>query len=289
MIGDWLGDDVARALGDRAGDLGLAADAVLRGGAAALSHYGDTALDVRSKSEGDPVTEADHAANDEIIRILSAGRPLDPILSEESVPPVLGRRPPRLWVVDPLDGTKEFIAGNGEFSIMVGLAEHGEAVLGTVYQPVPDRLFLGGPGIGAWVVADAQRTAVVTTLDLSPRTPDRLRFARSRSHPDERLQRLADSLGDVEMVVSGSVGIKCALIASGEADIYVHPVPFLKEWDTCGPEAVLRGAGGRVTDCLGRSLDYGKENPHQLAGIFAARPDVWERSRPLVEAIADFV
>jgi 3'(2'), 5'-bisphosphate nucleotidase len=86
----------------------------------------------------------------------------------------------------------------------------------------------------------------------------------------------------VEEVISGSVGIKCALVAQGAADLYVHPVPFLKEWDTCAPEAVLRGAGGRVTDCAGEPLTYGHPDPRQRGGIFAATRGAWVYARPIV-------
>ncbi len=114
--------------------------------------------------------------------------------------------------------------------------------------------------------------------------PDRLRMVRSRSHPDERIQRIEDALG-ARIIVSGSVGTKCALISEGMADVYVHPVPFLKEWDTCAPEALLRGAGGRVTDCCGDPLSYGKKRPVQPLGIFAARAEIVDAVAPTVLAI----
>jgi 3'(2'), 5'-bisphosphate nucleotidase len=109
-------------------------------------------------------------------------------------------------------------------------------------------------------------------------------MARSRSHPDPLITAVGDGLG-AESVLSGSVGVKCSLIAEGRAEVYVHPVPFLKEWDTCAPEAVLRGAGGRVTDCAGRPLTYGKPDPAQRHGIFAARGDTWEAALPLVREV----
>ena len=275
-----------RVAGDDVEDLLIAARSAWRGGIAALEHYhGD--LEISHKAENDPVTAADHAANRAILAILGQDRPGDRVLSEESPPPAEEHRSGRLWVVDPLDGTKEFIAHNGEFSIMVGLASGGEAVLGAVYQPAADRLFAGFVGGGAWVVAGAPHGFETRSLellhDLETRQP--IRFVRSRSHPDERLERLAAELGETEEVISGSVGIKCALVAIGEADLYVHPVPFLKEWDTCAPEAVLRGAGGSVTDCAGRPLRYGKSDPRQPGGIFAATDAAWRYARPVVVEI----
>ncbi len=186
--------------------------------------------------------------------------------------------------MDPLDGTKEFIAGNGEFSIMVGLALDGRARLGAVYQPAIGRTFAGIVGEGAWTLTDLGGgwDAAPLSVDSVAAHEGTIRFVRSRSHPDERLARLASELGDIEEVISGSVGIKCALVARGSADLYVHPVPYLKEWDTCAPEAVLRGAGGLVTDCAGAPLEYGDADPRQPGGIFAGTPAAWERARPLV-------
>jgi 3'(2'), 5'-bisphosphate nucleotidase len=271
---------------DAVDDLLVAARAAWLGGMAACEHY-DGQLDVEDKGVNDPVTAADHASNRAILAVLARDRPNEHVLSEESPPPAESDRHGRLWVVDPLDGTKEFIAHNGEFSIMVGLAEAGKAVLGAVYQPAIDRLFAGFVSGGTWVVAGAQQDIQAVRLSLphapEPRHP--IRFVRSRSHPDERLQRLAAELGDTTEVISGSVGIKCALVALGEADLYVHPVPFLKEWDTCAPEAVLRGAGGSVTDCSGSSLRYGKSDPRQPGGIFAATDAAWRYARPVVVEI----
>jgi len=264
-------------------DLAVAARAALVGGVAACAHY-DGDLTVEDKGVDDPVTAADHASNRAILEVLGGERPADVVLSEEAPPPHEDLRHGRMWVVDPLDGTKEFIAHNGEFSVMVGLAVDGAAILGAVYQPAVDRLYAGISAGGAWVVAEAQQTPRASPIRL-PSTPGPkhpIRFVRSRSHPDERLARLAAQLGDTEEVISGSVGIKCALVAIGEADLYVHPVPYLKEWDTCAPEAVLRGAGGSVTDCSGRPLRYGKSSPRQLGGIFAATNAAWRYARPVV-------
>jgi 3'(2'), 5'-bisphosphate nucleotidase len=274
-------------------ELAAAAAAALAGGAAVRALYSGGDVWVEEKNPGDPVTEADHAANRAIHEVLGESFPTDPILSEESPPPDEGLRLGRLWVVDPLDGTKEFIARNGEFAVMVGFADRGAAVLGAVYQPDPGRLWLGVAAGGAWeadVIPGHDHAPAWRRLALDGEDdPDPIRLTRSRSHMDPRIQRLQEILGNVDVVPSGSVGIKCTLIATDRADLYVHPVPFLKEWDTCAPEAILRGAGGRVTDCAGSPLRYGKPDPRQPRGIFAARVGVFERVGPVVREVADVV
>lgn len=256
-------------------DLGLAALAVVIGGREAMRFYGSTDLDVRDPTGRGPVTRADRASHQAIVDLLRDRRPEDLVLSEEGDGSAPAGDPSRRWIVDPLDGTQEFMAGIGEFSVMVGLAVDGSALLGAVYRPDPGRLYAGISDRAAWRV-DGERAPGPQPMRIDHGS-DELRFARSRSHPDARLQGLVDRLQPARTILSGSVGTKCALIADGEADLYVHPVPYLREWDTCAPEAVLRGAGGRVTDCRGQPLAYGKPEPAQQFGIFAARTDVWNR------------
>lgn len=274
-------------------ELSAAAVAALAGGAAVRRLYATGDVEVEEKHPGDPVTEADHAANRAILATLAQTFPEDPILSEESPPPEQGLGGGRLWVVDPLDGTKEFIARNGEFAVMVGFAVDARAILGAVYQPDPGRLWLGIAAGGAWVadmIPGQEGAPVWTSLKLKTAPENSpIRMTRSRSHMDPKIQKLTDLLGRIEVVPSGSVGIKCTLIAANRADLYVHPVPFLKEWDTCAPEAILRGAGGRVTDCAGSSLSYGKVDPRQPLGILAAREGVFQRVGALVREVADLV
>ncbi|MGH7557855.1 MAG: 3'(2'),5'-bisphosphate nucleotidase CysQ family protein [Gemmatimonadota bacterium] len=274
--------------GAGAEDLGVAAEAAYAGGRSVVDLYADDP-EIRSGQWGGPVTEADRASHAVILEILARAVPEDRIVSEEDEDkgPAPGGGG-RLWLVDPLDGTREYIARNGEFSVMVGLAVEGRATVGAVYQPVPGRLFLGVVGGGSWVVDGWDDVSgKARSLRVGTEVRRSLRVVRSRSHGDERLARLEELPGGVDWVVSGSVGIKCALIAEDRADLYVHPVPYLKEWDTCAPEAVLAGAGGRVTDCHGEPLTYGKTDPHQPGGIFAARPDAWELAAPVVGRLMD--
>ncbi len=248
-------------------------------GEAALSFYGD--VQVRLKEGGSPVTEADHASNRVIIAGLRDAFPGDAILSEESRDDGSRLGADRVWIVDPLDGTREFLARNGEFSVMIGLAVRGDPVLGVVYRPDGRVLYRAASGQGAVVERDGDTAA------LAPAGADMgsLRMVGSRSHGDELIDRIRDALGVRDVQPSGSVGLKCGLIAEGRRDLYVHPVPYLKEWDTCAPEVILREAGGTVTDCLGNRLQYNKAGPGQPHGILATAPGVHQEVLEIVEPI----
>jgi 3'(2'), 5'-bisphosphate nucleotidase len=240
-------------------------------GRAAMAHYGSARAE--AKGGGSPVTAADRAANEVIVTALKARFPGDAILSEESRDTSHRLTSRRLWIVDPLDGTKEFLAMNGEFAVMVGLVEAGEAVAGAVYLPDPDVLMWAARGEGAWL----ERGSGPEPLRCAAADPSALRAVGSRSHPDALLTRMHDALRVADVAPSGSVGVKCGLIARGERDVYIHPVPYLKEWDTCAPEVILREAGGEVTDCRGDRLEYNKPDPRQPHGIVATGGGVHER------------
>ncbi|MDQ3809937.1 MAG: 3'(2'),5'-bisphosphate nucleotidase CysQ [Chloroflexota bacterium] len=233
-----------------------------------MRYYGTAASTL--KTDSSPVTAADHASNHVIVQMLREAFPTDGILSEEmkGSSPLLGTD--RIWIVDPLDGTKEFLAQNGEFSIMIGLTVGGEPVVGAVYLPARDVMYSASRGGGAWVQRNGQRTQ----LRCSWADAQRLRLVGSRSHPDPLLLRIQESLGITDVRPSGSVGVKCALIAEGERDLYIHPVPYMKEWDTCAPEVLIREAGGDITDCYGDPLRYNKPDPAQPHGIVACAPGV---------------
>lgn len=269
-------------MGDLAVHLDLAVRAALAGGVAAMPWYGRVSAE--DKADLSPVTAADRAANDAILQVLAREAPDDAVLSEESRdrPERLERR--RVWIVDPLDGTREFLAQNGEFSVMVGLAEGGRAVAGAVYAPALDLLMYAAEGEGAWIGEGAARRPLRVGAPAEPP-----RMVGSRSHAEPATERLREALG-ARVRVSGSVGLKCGLIARGECDLYVHPVPYLKEWDTCAPEVVLREAGGLVTDCLGAPLAYNKAATAQPAGIVACVPElharVLEETAPLFGGVA---
>lgn len=249
--------------------LDIAAAVARAAGAGAMGFYGTA--DASLKADRSPVTAADHAANEIIVRELGGAFPDDALLSEESEDGLSRLEHDRVWIVDPLDGTREFISQNGEFSIMIGLAVGGEAVLGVVYLPDGDVLYGAARGLGAWV---ERRGGPREPLRCGPGAGGGIRMVGSRSHPDALLAAIQEELGIRDVLPCGSVGVKCSRIAEDVRDLYIHPVPYLKEWDTCAPEVLLREAGGDVTDCLGRPLRYNKPKPSQPHGILASGPAV---------------
>jgi 3'(2'), 5'-bisphosphate nucleotidase len=232
-----------------------------------LRDYHDQPDEIAWKGRDDPVTAADRALNAFLVTALHDAFPEDGILAEESRDDPARLRCPRVWCVDPLDGTREFIARNGEFCIMVGLAVEGRAVLGVVYQPVLDVMYSGIRDEGATrasggVEHPLQVSGVEDVQDV--------KLLVSRSHRSPVLDRVKAALGVAREKISGSVGIKCGLIARGDADLYIHPGPGTKEWDTCAPEAILTGAGGLMSDCWGRPLFYNRPDVHRRTGIVAS-------------------
>lgn len=247
-------------------ELAIAEQLIREAGARVCDFY-DNGAEVSWKGVNDPVTAADHAANELIVAGLRRAFPDDAILSEESTDNLERLEARRVWIVDPLDGTKEFIGRIGEFSLMIGLAVAGAPVLGVVYQPVADRLYRGVPGYLAEVVEQgaAQPLAVSAVSD-----PAAMRLVASRSHRDPLVSAVCARLGIVHDRPSGSVGLKVGLLATGECDLYIHPSPGLKEWDTCAPDAILRAAGGSISDAWGSPLRYNKANVRQRQGLAAS-------------------
>jgi len=255
-------------------ELRVGVELARRAGEAALAFYGKP-LRVEHKEEFDePVTQADRTANELIVRGLREAFPEDGILAEESVDTArrLGRE--RVWMVDPIDGTKGFIAGSGDFAVQVGLAVEGRSVLGVLYAPATDVLYWAARGHGAWVLrltSEAGAVAKAVRLRVTDETElGRMRLAESRSHRGPRMESVVRALGVRAEVRQHSVGIKVGLLVEGQADLYIHLSPKTKQWDTCAPEAVLAEAGGRMTDLWGGPLRYNTEDVLNRNGLVAS-------------------
>ena len=222
--------------------------------------------EVRYKTDDEPVTEADRSANQHIVARIQAMFPEDGILSEESKDDLTRLGKSRVWIVDPLDGTKEFIARNGEFSIMIGLAIEGRPVLGVVMQPDPGLLYVGAVNHGAYMVEAGDRIPL-TVSDCDQ--VSKMVLVSSRSHRQQIVDKIRSALRITSERVSGSVGLKVGLISRQLADLYVHPSPGCKEWDICAPYALLEAAGGRMTDCWGNPLVFNKRDVRAHNGLVA--------------------
>lgn len=243
-----------------------------RAGLAILEVY-DSAFAVELKDDRSPLTAADMAAHRLIVRELTALTPEIPVLSEESAAAHTEQRRqwPLYWLVDPLDGTREFIKRNGEFSVNIALIEHHESVLGVVHAPVPGYSCVGARGMGA---QRFERDGSTRAIQVTAQRGERLRVAGSRSHADPRLLGVLDAIGAHELRPMGSA-LKFCLVAEGEADVYFRFGPT-SEWDTAAGQAVVEAAGGRVTDMALQPLRYNLRdtllNPDFMAYADASAP-----------------
>jgi 3'(2'), 5'-bisphosphate nucleotidase len=267
---------------DYAHELAFATALARRAGAlVAALRTGD--LGVEMKPGDEPVTVADRRASELIVAAIGAEFPKDALISEELAPEGGAIDHARVWFIDPIDGTKDFIRGSDGFAVMIGLAVDAQPIVGAVYQPTIDRLFAASPA-GAFVErAGVHEPLAVSTVD----SASAARLVASASHRSADIDRVKQTLGIDDEQNIGSVGIKLCLIASAARDLYVNPAAKTKAWDTCAPEAILRRAGGRLTDLFGKPVDYRElrqrhglvaTNGHlhveviaKLAPLFAAR------------------
>jgi 3'(2'), 5'-bisphosphate nucleotidase len=223
-------------------------------GAAIMQHYDNVdAARLQDKGDGSPLTAADLAAHEIICAGLKRIAPDITIVSEENKdnPPVVAGA--EFWLVDPLDGTKEFINRNGEFTVNIALMRNGGPVLAVVYAPVLATVYLGQPGVGAWRIKDDGEPQPIM---VAAAHQGELRVVASRSHSDEKTAALLQKLPPSRVVSSGS-SLKFCMVAEGSADFYPRLGPTM-EWDTAAAQCVLEAAGGRVVQCDGTPLHYNK-------------------------------
>ena len=256
---------------------------IARQAGAILMEVYATDFHVAYKAEADPVTEADTRANAYIVGELEKAFPGDGIVAEETEDRSDALRGGRCWYVDPLDGTKEFVARNGEFSVMLGLAIDGVATAGVVYRPDNDKLYSGVVGDGAYLDERGVQSALTVSTVASPRD---LKLVVSRSHRNRAVANVVSQLGIEQETTSGSVGLKAGLIAEQTADLYVHIADKSSKWDACGPEAVLKAAGGRFTDLAGNTYRYGGTDMRNRGGILACNAAAYDAVLPVARDAA---
>ena len=263
-------------------ELQVAGDLARRAGEILLRVYA-TDFDVEFKGASDPVTEADKLANQFIVERLREEFPGDGIVAEETEDQTDALHKRRCWYVDPLDGTKEFIAKNGEFAVMIGLSVEGVSEVGAVYQPVNDKLYLGNVSRGARLEQNGRATPLRVS---GIADPSELALVVSRSHRSAVIDEMKSRLGIHKEERCGSVGLKVGLIAETRADLYVLAASASSAWDACAPDAILRAAGGRFTDLGGADFRYGGEDMKNRRGILACNANAFSEVLPVVQEVA---
>ena len=246
--------------------------AIAREAGQAIMDIYRTDFSVRSKDDESPVTAADEKAEEIIEAALGRLTPDIPVIGEEAT--AAGRQPRfgrRFWLVDPLDGTREFIKRNGEFTVNIGLVEDGRPVLGVVFAPAIDRLFAGaGPGTAIL----SEQGAPALPISTAAPDPAGLVVVSSRSHRDGPEFDAWLARHKIARQTTAGSSLKLCLVAAGEADVYPRFGPTC-EWDICAGHAVLRAAGGEILTDRGEALLYGKPsllNPNFIAWGVCRQP-----------------
>lgn len=223
----------------------------------------------------EPVTTADKRAGEIIVEGLKSAFPDDGILSEELEDNAerLGKK--RVWIIDPIDGTKGFVEKARDFAVQIGLTSDAKPILGVVYQPAEKQLFFASKGKGAFLVENENTPQ---RLRVNEKTePKEMILAVSRLHRSPKLSQIISRLNLKKEIPHGSVGLKIGLIAKGVADLYIHLSPHTKLWDTCAPQAILEEAGGILTDLFGQEINYNSQDTQNYNGILATSRVAHER------------
>lgn len=239
-------------------------DLMWKAGDAIMGVYQSVDFGTETKGDDSPVTKADLAAHNVLVQGLSELTPTIPVVSEEDAESIkIGQTAEIYWLIDPLDGTKEFIKRNGEFTCNLALIESKRTTLGFVGVPAAGHLYVGGTDITATMEDQTGSSTSIYHVYESEVT----RIVASKSHLNEETQNFIDDIdGEIQLIQAGS-SLKFLKIATGEADIYPRLAPTC-EWDTAAAHAVLNGAGGEVFQTNGDPLAYGKSdilNPHFIA------------------------
>jgi 3'(2'), 5'-bisphosphate nucleotidase len=236
-------------------------------GRAILSIYGDVNPAVQYKGDNSPLTQADLASHHLIVEGLAKLTPDWPVLSEESAEIPFEQRTTwtYFWLVDPLDGTKEFLKKNGEFTVNIALMHGGSPILGVVYAPAVDKMYFAAQGVGAFK-ADGEATLPIKTAG-GENGSMRVVVSRSHGSGEENLDRFTGGAAKCEFIPMGS-SLKFCLVAEGAADLYPRTGSTM-EWDTAAAQCIVEQAGGIVTDIEGNPMRYNK--PVLLNPGFVAR------------------
>jgi 3'(2'), 5'-bisphosphate nucleotidase len=229
-------------------------DLAVDAGKAILEVYA-TDFDVQEKGDESPLTQADLASHHCIVKGLGALTPDIPVISEEEGLPGFAERGQwqRYWLIDPLDGTKEFVNRNGEFTVNIALIDSNRPIFGVVHVPVQDKTYIGCEGHGS----ELREGGSTTSIRVAAASSNPLRIVGSRSHRGSSLDAFLERVGDSDMLPMGS-SLKFCVVAEGRADIYPRLGPT-SEWDTAAAQAVVEQAGGKVLELDGKPLSYNEK------------------------------
>ena len=238
-------------------------DAAMMAGKAIMELY-DKPISLSLKSDKEPVTEADINSNEIIQKIISVFG--HPILSEESKDDLSRLNSKKIWIVDPLDGTTDYIKKTGEFTIMISLVEDNRPILGVIYWPTKDTLYLAQKDQGSFKLQNGtwSKISVSNVSDLT-----KCRVVGSRHHISDNEQKLLNLLNTSQFTSKGS-SLKAADISSGNAELYFTTTNKIKQWDTCASYCLVTEAGGKMTDMLGNDLKYNTEKLNHENGILVS-------------------
>lgn len=258
-------------------ELDIACQAAREAATLVLRYWGQP-LAVEHKPGDEPVTAADHEANAVILAHLSRAFPNDAILSEEIPDDGARLTQRRVWMVDPIDGTRDFIAGDTGFAVMIGLCLAGRPHLGVLALPATGELYGAVVGVPETRGFREDRTGTRGPLGTSTlAAPPGIRLVASKSHRTRDVDTFRTALGITDELNVGSIGVKVAMVADARRDLYVYPGSRTKIWDTCAPEAVLLAAGGRMTDVQGQPLRYTDPDLANRHGIVASNGPLHDR------------
>jgi len=270
----WMAQDYSREL--------EIARTVAMEAAALVASFKGRPLGVEHKAGGEPVSLADLESSELIVRRLAKSFPDDAILSEE-VPDEPSRlEKSRVWMIDPIDGTSDFLRGEPGYVVMIGLCIEGRPTVGAVAQPVSGNVWMGALGVGAWKQDPHGNRKALRISQVTD--PKNIRLVSSKSHRSDYYERFRRALGITDEIALGSVGLKVALVSEGTRDLYVYPGSQTKIWDSCGPEAILTAAGGKMTDSDGNTLCYTNLSLHNPRGLVASNGLVHAQA---LEAVAN--
>ena len=234
-------------------------DGVVRAGEKIIEIY-NTDFSTEKKDDDSPITQADVESNKILKEVLEETGIA--ILSEEDVDDKKRLSEEKIWIIDPLDGTTDFVNRTGEFTVMVGLVEKHKSILGIIYWPIKKKMYLAESGKGAFCHDEEWEKIEVTMMS----EIQNCHALVSRHHLSEKEKKLLDKM-EISVVTSIGSSLKVTEIASGDAEIYLTTTNKMKQWDTCASNCIISEAGGKMTDISGKEFSYNTDAVHHENGI----------------------